>query len=89
MRTERSASWLGWLQYALGGLLRAIRQMELDASVRDELADEIFTLRQKLPAELLGGDDPYDPAAPEALRDALEEIKELLVNRLLSTERHA
>jgi len=72
---------------ALGGLLRAVRDMELDASALDELADEVSTLRQKLPAELLGGDDPYDPSDPAVLKDTLEDIKELLVNRLLSTEK--
>ena len=74
---------------ALSGLLRAIRDMELDASALDDLADEISALRQKLPAELLGGDDPYDPTKPEILKDTLEDIKELLVNRLLSTEKGA
>ena len=71
---------------ALSGLLRAIHDMELDSSILDELADEMSVLRQKLPAELLAGDDPFDPANPEFLKDTLEDIKELLVNRLLSTE---
>ncbi len=74
---------------ALSGLLRAIRDMELDASVLDILADEISLLRQKLPAELLSGDDPFDPSSPEFLKETLEDIKELLVNRLLSTENEA
>ncbi|MEW8333768.1 MAG: DNA repair exonuclease [Candidatus Thiodiazotropha sp.] len=72
---------------ALSGLLRAIRDMELDTSDLDDLTDDISTLRQKLPAELLGGDDPYDPAKPEILKETLEDIKELLVNRLLTTEK--
>lgn len=72
---------------ALSGLLRAVRDMELDASALDELANELSTLRQKLPAEMLGGDDSYDPTDPEVLKDTLEDIKELLVNRLLSTEK--
>lgn len=71
---------------ALSGLLRAIHDMELDSSVLDELADEMSALRQKLPAELLAGDDPFDPANPEFLKETLGDIKELLVNRLLSTE---
>ena len=71
---------------ALSGLLRAIHDMELDSSILDELADEMSVLRQKLPAELLAGDDPFDPTNPEFLKDTLEDIKELLVNRLLSTE---
>ena len=60
--------------------------MELDASAMDVLVDEISALRQKLPAELLAGDDPFDPVNPEYLKDTLEDIKELLVNRLLATE---
>jgi exonuclease SbcD len=74
---------------ALSGLLRAIRDMELDAAALDELADEISALRQKLPAELLGGDDPFDPTNPAVLKETLEDIKELLVNRLLSSEKGA
>jgi len=74
---------------ALSGLLRAISDMELDASALDDLTDDISTLRQKLPAELLGGDDPYDPTKPEILKETLEDIKELLVNRLLTTEKGA
>src|SRR5690606_9630719 len=72
---------------AVSGLLRAIRDMELDASALDELADEMSDLRQKLPAELLNGDDPFDPSNPELLKDILEDIKVLLVSRLLSTEK--
>jgi hypothetical protein len=72
---------------ALGGLLHAIREMELDVSALDELADEVSALRLKLPAEMLSGDDPYDPSDPGVLKDTLEDIKELLVNRLLSTEK--
>ena len=71
---------------ALSGLLRAIHDMDLDSSALDGLADEMSVLRQKLPAELLAGDDPFDPANPEFLKETLEDIKELLVNRLLTTE---
>jgi DNA repair exonuclease SbcCD nuclease subunit len=74
---------------ALSGLLRAIRDMELDATALDDLADDISSLRQKLPAELLGGDDPYDPTKPEILKETLEDIKELLVTRLLTTGKGA
>jgi len=74
---------------ALSGLLRAIRDIKLDTAALDELTEEISALRQKLPAELLGGDDPYDPTKPEELKETLEDIKELLVNRLLSTEKGA
>ena len=67
---------------ALSGLLRAIRDMELDDSALEGLAQEISPLRQKLPPELLRD---YDPTKPEILKKALEDIKEILVNRLLAT----
>jgi DNA repair exonuclease SbcCD nuclease subunit len=71
---------------ALGGLLRGIQSMELDDAALEELANEMISLRQKLPAEMLSGEDRYDPADPQQLKEALEDIKELLVNRLLTTE---
>jgi DNA repair exonuclease SbcCD nuclease subunit len=70
---------------ALGGLLCAIQNMELDRTALQSLADELSALRQKLPAEILGGEDSYDPTDAETVKDALEAVKELLVERLLST----
>lgn len=60
--------------------------MELDAGALEDIANEVSALRQKLPVEILNDEDPYDPMDSEQLKDALEDIKELLVNRLLSTE---
>jgi DNA repair exonuclease SbcCD nuclease subunit len=71
---------------ALGGLLRSINMLELDGPALEGLAEEVAALRQKLPAEILGGDDPYDPTDLNLLKGTLEDIKEVLVNRLLSTE---
>ena len=72
---------------ALGGLLRGIRDMELDDSALAELANEVSALRQKLPAEILTGEDRFDPSDPQQLQVVLEDIKELLVNRLLTPEK--
>jgi len=72
---------------ALGGLLRGISDIELDEAVLADLANEVSALRQKLPPEMLSGDDRYDPTEPEQLKVVLEDIKELLVNRLLTTEK--
>jgi hypothetical protein len=60
--------------------------MEVDESALQALGNEVLALRQKLPAEILSGVDPYDPTDPRQLKDSLEDIKELLVSRLLSTE---
>ncbi len=67
---------------ALSGLLRAIHNVEIDASVLSGVEGDLSAIRQKLPFELFNGDEPLDLTSPELL----EEIKELLVNRLLSTE---
>ena len=69
---------------ALSGLLRTIRDMELDALALEELAAEVSVLGQKLPAELLSDDNP---TAPEALKETLEDIKAFLIERLLSPEK--
>jgi DNA repair exonuclease SbcCD nuclease subunit len=71
---------------ALGGLLRALRELELDKAALAQLANEVLALRQKLPPELLGGDARYDPVDTLYLTATLEDVKELLVTRLLTTE---
>ncbi|MCP4407091.1 MAG: DNA repair exonuclease [Gammaproteobacteria bacterium] len=75
--------------HALGGLLRSIRGMEVDEPALHGLAKEISALRRRLPAEILSGEESYDPSDPEQLKDTLEDIKELLINRLLSTGQDA
>jgi len=71
---------------ALGGLLLTIQAMELDESALAVLVEEITVFRQKLPAEILSGSNKYDPTDPEVIKEVLEEIKDLLVTRLLTTE---
>lgn len=71
---------------ALGSLLGVIRKLEVDDAAAASLLDEVSALGGKLPAELRSGDDGYDPADPQQLGDILEDVKELLVNRLLVTE---
>jgi DNA repair exonuclease SbcCD nuclease subunit len=70
---------------ALSSLLRGIRDMELDDTALAELAHDVSGLRQKLPTEILTGEDCFDPSDPQQLHVILEDIKELLVNRLLTT----
>jgi len=71
---------------ALGGLPGVIRKLEVDDAAAASLLDEVAALAGKLPPELRSGDDSYDPADPQQLGDILEDVKELLVNRLLMTE---
>jgi DNA repair protein SbcD/Mre11 len=71
---------------ALGDLLRALLEWETNESFLAEVANEFQALSRKLPAELRSGDDPIDLDNPQTLRQAVEDVKHLLLARLLSQE---
>ncbi|MEJ2743896.1 MAG: hypothetical protein P8176_15865, partial [Gammaproteobacteria bacterium] len=71
---------------ALSGLLRTLRDLELDDSALGELANEMSVLRQKLPPDVLNGDDPFDPTNPAVIKESLDDIKDFLINRLMSVD---
>lgn len=68
---------------AFGGLLRSIRDLELDAERLSLLAGEFADLSTKLPVELRSGVEGFDPTRHEFLADCLEDVRELLLERLL------
>jgi exonuclease SbcD len=68
---------------ALGGLLRALRELELDAGTLRGMAGEFGDFRHRLPVELLQDEGGFDPTDPERLGAMLEDVREVLVNRLL------
>ncbi len=70
---------------ALGGLLRAVRDLTTGEGELAELAAAFSELRAKLPAELFADGEALDPAEPEGLRGLLGEVKDLLLSRLLAT----
>jgi DNA repair exonuclease SbcCD nuclease subunit len=70
---------------ALGGLLRAISDLETEGAAA-ALLDELAPLESRLPAELRSGVDGYDPTDQRQLSQILEDVKELLLNRLLAAE---
>ncbi|MEE9491773.1 MAG: DNA repair exonuclease [Gammaproteobacteria bacterium] len=70
---------------ALGGLLCTIQGINLDTASLQELSSDLSALRKKLPPELLT-DDGSDPADPAFIKNSMEDIKALLVNRLLSMD---
>jgi hypothetical protein len=70
---------------AFGGLLRAIRGLDLDPERLAALAGEVADLGLRLPPELCIGDDAVDPTAPEYLRGCLEDVQALLLDRLLGS----
>ncbi len=69
---------------AFGGLLREIRDVELEPERIGQISEYFNALRTKLPPELLAGEDPFDPTDPEVLRAILPDVTELLMHQLLS-----
>jgi exonuclease SbcD len=69
---------------AFGGLLRSIRDLELDSARLAGLGKEFADLTTKLPLDLRAGEEAFDPTNPEYLREVLEDVKALLMERLLT-----
>jgi DNA repair exonuclease SbcCD nuclease subunit len=68
---------------ALGGLLRAILDLQLDGDRLSVLSEEVESLAFKLPPALRSGDDAFDPSRVDHLQSCLEGVKALLLERLL------
>lgn len=69
---------------AFGGLLRAVRDLELDGERRQALAAEFADLAQRLPAGLRSGPEGFDPSDPDTIAAALDDARDLLLERLLA-----
>ena len=65
----------------LAGLLRAVADLRLDSASLTELVPEFEGLRSRLPADLLGEDDPFNPDE-EGLCVVRDEVRDLLMARL-------
>jgi exonuclease SbcD len=83
--TRAVASANGPLQRddAFGELLRAINELDSQDEALKQFASTFEDLRKKLPTELLHADDTFDPTSTQTLREALDDVKALLVERLL------
>lgn len=68
----------------LGGLLRSIRDLSLDGEALELLAADWSDLRKRLPQELLHGVDPLDIDAEERRREIFDDVKEILLSRLMT-----
>jgi hypothetical protein len=85
---SNAANAAGAADDALGSLFRSIRDLETDeGSIGDiaELAEGFADLRRKLPAELFEDGEALDPLDPAQVRGVLDEVKDLLLARLLET----
>ena len=69
---------------ALSVLLGAIVDTEISESTLSEFIEELTPLHQKLPHQILTGDDAWDPTNPEMLRRIAETSKQDIIYKLLS-----
>ena len=69
---------------AFGGLLRSIRDLEADPARLAKLGEEVADLSSKLPLELRSGEDAFEPSDPDYIRESLDDVKALLLERLLN-----
>lgn len=65
----------------LTGLMQAVAELRLDSASLTELVPEFEALRSRLPAELLGEGDPFNPDE-EGLFAVRDEVRDLLMARL-------
>jgi hypothetical protein len=70
---------------ALGSLVQNLLALEIDSDNILEIDPEFDTFMNKLPAELRGGDDPFDPLSPKQWDDIRSEVKDLLIAQLLES----
>ena len=67
----------------ISGLLKSIQQIELDGESIFGLVPELSALKNKLPAEIQTGDEPFLNPSPEKIEGLRNEIQELLIAKLL------
>ncbi|MDT8441332.1 MAG: DNA repair exonuclease [Desulfuromonadales bacterium] len=70
---------------ALGGLVKNLLSLPLDAQSLAAIDPGIDAFLSKLPPELRGGDEPFDPADPDQWEEIRSDIKNLLIGQLLES----
>jgi hypothetical protein len=66
-------------------MLRMLVGLEVSSDGITELDPEMNSFLAKLPAEIRGGEEPFDPAQPAQWREICSDVKEMLIARVLHT----
>jgi len=67
----------------IAGLLKFVQQIELEGDTLFELVPELSALKNKLPAEIQTGDEPFLDPSLDKIEGLRNEIQELLIAKLL------
>ncbi len=65
-------------------LLGNLKDLAIDVDKLSDLDPEMTTFLNKLPADIRGGDDLFNPTDPDQWEEIISDVKELLMARLLS-----
>jgi len=68
----------------LGELIQFVEELCVDEARLEKLGEELADLKKKLPAELKEGPEKLDLDSPAAMRHFLDNVKDLLIDRLLA-----
>jgi DNA repair protein SbcD/Mre11 len=69
----------------LSDLVRYISGLPATEEIRSLLAEDVRILREKLPPEFFQGEEEMNPESPESLSGLVEEVKGMLVRRILAS----
>jgi DNA repair protein SbcD/Mre11 len=67
----------------IGGMLRMLVGLEVGSESISEIDPEMDAFLAKLPAELRGGEEPFDPKHSEQWSEICSDVKEMLIARVL------
>jgi DNA repair exonuclease SbcCD nuclease subunit len=86
MRTKEQTDYESLIQAdtPLGMLLSNLKDLAIDVNKLNELDPDMTTFLNKLPAEIRGGDDPFDPSDPKQWDEIISDVKDHLVARLIN-----
>jgi DNA repair exonuclease SbcCD nuclease subunit len=70
---------------ALGGLLRSISDLQYDGKSLDDMLGELGDLFRKLPTEYLDDMEAIHPERKKSLAEVAEDVKHMLLTRILSS----
>ncbi len=69
---------------ALAGLVKSVMELNTDDELLQVILSDFEDLKQKLPPEVTGGDEPVDLGSSETYIDAIEDVKQLIIDRIFS-----
>jgi DNA repair exonuclease SbcCD nuclease subunit len=75
-----------WTEGPIGELLQLVEEARSDPGLLQSLGEELSPLTEKLPAELRHGPEAEGLDSPDSLREILDHVEQILIQRLLAQQ---